>query len=78
MPKTITGIIEFELAKVDTSNGLEQTITSSKKMQKKFKKLLKLTIKYMQKLAKLHYDTAKIRYNDTEFVAEKIQKEKTK
>ena len=72
IPKTITGIIEFEIAKIEIeNNGLSVKITSEKVMQKKAKKLLRLTSNYIIKLAKLHYDTAKIRFNDTEFVIEK-------
>ena len=78
IPELITGIIEFEIAKTEIENkGLSVKITSTKKMQKKFKKLLRLTTKYIIKLAKLHYDTAKIRFDDTEFVIEKTQKGET-
>ena len=72
MPKTITGLIEFEVAKIEIENkGLSLKATSTKIMQKKFKKLIRLTSKYILKLAKLHYDTAKVFFNDTEFIASK-------
>lgn len=72
MPKTITGIIEFEVAKTKIENkGLSVKVTSTKAMQKKAKKLIKLTTKYLIKLMKLHYEKAKVRFDDTEFVVEK-------
>lgn len=78
MPRTITGIIEFEIAKTEIeNNGLSIKVTSTKKMQKKYKKLIRLTSKYILKLAKLHYDTAKVRFDDVEFVAEKYPKGET-
>ncbi len=78
MPKVITGIIEFEIAKTEIeNNGLSIKVTSTKKMQKKFRKLIRLTSKYILKLAKLHYDTAKVRFDDTEFVVEKHPKGET-
>lgn len=72
MPKTIKGVIEFEIAKIKIENkGLSIKATSTKGMQKKFKKLIGLTSKYILKLAKLHYDTAKVYFDDTEFIASK-------
>ena len=72
MPKTITSIIEFEVAKTKIENkGLTVKITSEKAMQKKVKKLIRLTSKYIIKLAKLHYDTAKVYFDNTEFVVSK-------
>ena len=66
MPKTITGLIEFEIAKTKLENT-----TIHIKPNKKTKKLMKLTTKYLYKLMKLHYDQAKVRFDGTEFVINK-------
>ena len=71
MPKIITGVIEFEIARAEIENDLSVKITSTKVMQKKVKKLIRLTTKYIRKLAKLHYDQVKVYFNDVEFVASK-------
>ena len=66
LPKTISAVLEFEVAKLQIKNKY----TINGKYSKYPKKILKLTMKYIKRLMKM-YTKAEIYFNGTRFEIDK-------
>lgn len=69
LPKTISAVLEFEVAKLELKNKYE----IKGKYNKYYKKVLKLTKKYINNLMKI-YAEARIYFEGNEFLVNKLDK----
>lgn len=69
LPKTISAVLEFEVAKLQ----IKDKYTVKCKYNKYHKKILKLTMKYIKQLMKM-YAKAEIYFNGQQFIIDKLNK----
>lgn len=63
MPDCITSVISFEIAKLHLEKGKIYV-----KQDKRVKKLIKITTRYIKKLTQLKYEQVKVWFDDTEYI----------